>query len=125
LKLTFRLLPASYAIVRLAPDMAIPEWATRGSFFSITRTTDELSVICDERDVPADQPKTGGWRCLAAVGPFAFSEIGIAAEFTAVLARASISVLVVSTYDTDCVLVAAEHIERAMSALRGAGHTAR
>ena len=119
--LRFRLLPQRYAVVRLAPDDAIPAWA-RGELVSITRTPDELSVICAEDAVPPDCTATRGWRCLAAIGPFAFTDIGIAAEFTRVLADVRISVLVVSTYDTDYVLVAGEQIDRAVAALVDAGH---
>ena len=118
--LRFRLLPQRYAVVRLAPDDAIPAWA-RGELVSITRTPDELSVICAEDAVPPDCTATRGWRCLAAIGPFAFTDIGIAAEFTRVLADVRISVLVVSTYDTDYLLVAGEQIDRAVAALVDAG----
>lgn len=110
--LRFSILPERFAIARLAADAAVPE--LRGEFFSITRTAEELSVIREEAD--------GEWRCLALQGPFALTEIGIAAEFTRVLAEARVAVLVVSTYDTDYVLVAADEIDRAVAALLAAGH---
>jgi hypothetical protein len=50
--LKFRQLPGLYTIVRLAPDAAVPEWATTGDFASISRTTDELSVVCPTDNVP-------------------------------------------------------------------------
>jgi len=121
--LEFRLLPARYAVARLEPSAAIPEWALHGRFFSVTRTAEELSIVCEEANVPDDDNTVSrGWRCLVARGPFAFSLVGIAAEFTAVLARAGVSVLVISTYDTDCVLVPADQADRATSALCAAGH---
>lgn len=119
--LRFRLLSQPYAVARLAPADAIPAWA-RGELISITRTPDELSVICVEDAVPPECTATRGWRCLAAIGPFAFTDIGIAAEFTRVLADRRISVLVVSTYETDYVLVGGEQIDAAVAALVGAGH---
>lgn len=119
--LRFRLLSQRCAVARLAPGDAIPAWA-RGELVSITRNADELSVICAEDAVPPDCAATRGWRCLAAIGPFAFTDIGIAAEFTRVLADSRISVLVVSTYDTDYVLVGGDQIDRAVAALVAAGH---
>lgn len=123
--LRFRVLPERYAIARLAADAAIPLWASKGSFCSITRSEDELSIICEESAVPARCVASRGWRCLAVIGPLAFDEIGIAAEFTTVLAKSEISVLAVSTYDTDYLLVAADHLDRAIAALLAAGHDVR
>lgn len=120
--LEFRVLPGVYAVARLPPTQAIPDWATQGEFISITRTAEELSIICAAEGVPSDVHSTGGWRCLGALGPFAFSEIGVAAEFTSVLAKRAISVLVVSTHDTDYLLVSAEKLESAVDALAAAGH---
>ena len=66
-----------------------------------------------------------GWRCLALEGPFALEQTGIAAEFTRVLAAASVPLFVIATFDTDTVLVPDKLLERAVSSLRAAGHTVR
>ena len=108
--------------MQLARDAALPSWATAGLFFSITRTEDELSVICEERLVPSELRREGGWRCLALAGPFDFSVVGVAAEFTSILAAANVSVLVISTYETDYVLVKEEALDRAAGALRDANY---
>lgn len=123
MKLAFALLPDAFAVARLSPDSPLPPWGSRGTFFSITRTAEELSILCEESSVPADCTASRGWRCLALRGPFAFTEIGIAAAFTAVLAAAGVSVLVLSTYDTDAVLVGSGDLAAAIGALRAAGHT--
>jgi hypothetical protein len=121
--LDFALQPPVFAIVRLDPRSAIPAWATSGAFFSITRTGAELSILCEESNVPADCGDVArGWRAFALRGPFAFTELGIAAEFTSVLAKSGISVLVVSTYDTDWVFVPGARVEAAARALIAAGH---
>lgn len=120
--LHFVLRPGRYAIARLAPEMPVPSWATRGKFFSITRTDEELSIIAEEGQVPDGRTVSRGWCLLHLRGPFAFTEIGVAAAFTAVLAERSISVLVVSTYDTDALLVTADQVDRAVAALTAAGH---
>jgi hypothetical protein len=118
----FTLLSDSYAIARLDPAAPIPEWAN-GEFVSITRTRDELSVICSDADVPTDITTVRGWRCLRAEGPFAMDAVGIAASFVAPLASAAVSVFVVATYDTDYVLLDGRSLERAIDVLRAAGHT--
>src|SRR5262245_8530155 len=112
MQLTFTLLPDHYAIARLAADAPIPSWA-RGDFVSITRTADELSVVCRADAVPGQVRADRGWRCLALQGPFALDQTGVAAEFSRVLAAAGVSVFIIATFDTDYVLVPDRSIERA------------
>lgn len=122
MKLTFTLLPDQFAIARLPASEQTPAWAT-GAFVSITRTADELSIVCP--NIPAGVEADRGWRCLELEGPFALTETGVAAEFTSLLARASVSVFVISTFDTDYVLLKDERLEAAKKALREAGHVVR
>lgn len=122
--LTFTLLPDRYAIARLNAADAIPAWP-RGDFVSITRTAGELSIVCRDDAVPHNLRADRGWRCLALQGPFALDQTGVAAEFTRVLAAAGVSVFVISTFDTDYVLVPDRVIERAVAALRAAAHVVR
>jgi hypothetical protein len=124
MQLTFTLLPDRYAIARLGAADAVPSWP-RGDFVSVTRTAEELSIICREDAVPGTVRADRGWRCLALQGPFALDATGVAAEFTRVLAAAGVSVFVIATFDTDYVLVPDRAIERAVSALRAAGHVVR
>ena len=124
MQLTFTLLPDRYAIARLGGDGAVPAWPS-GDFISVTRTLGELSIVCREDAVPGNVRVDRGWRCLALQGPFALDQTGIAAEFTRVLAAAGVPLFVVSTFDTDYVLVPDKMIERAVSALRAAAHAVR
>lgn len=114
-------LPGTLAVARLAPGDALPDWA-RGEFLSISRTADELSIVCDDAAVPAGVQAERGWRALKLHGPIPFELVGIAAALVAPLAEARISVFVLSTYDTDYVLVRSERLEDAAEALRRAGH---
>ena len=124
MQLTFTLQPDLYAIARLNGGAPNPTWP-RGDFVSITRTSEELSIVCRQDAVPSTVRADRGWRCLALHGPFALDQTGVAAEFTRVLAAAAVSVFVVSTFDTDYVLVPDRLIERSVSALRGASHVVR
>ena len=117
------LLPERFAISRLAADAPIPQWATPGSFFSVTRTADELSIVSELARVPAGVHSQPGWRVFKVHGPFVLSEIGVLSALAAPLAEARISLFAISTFDTDYLLVAAETLSAAIHALGQAGHT--
>jgi hypothetical protein len=115
--------PGSFAISRLAANAPIPSWATQGSLFSVTRTADELSVICEQSRVAAGVRSHSGWRILKVHGPFVLSEVGVLAELASPLAEAKLSVFAISTFDTDYLLVGSETLAAAIAALKRAGHT--
>ena len=112
-----------YAIVRLHPDAGLPEWATMGQFWSVTRSETELSVVCREDDVPADASAERGWCALEVAGPLDFSLTGVVASLVTPLAEAEVPIFVLSTFDSDYVLVRELDLARAVDALRDAGHT--
>lgn len=120
---SFTILEGHYAIVRLHADDAVPAWA-RGAFLSITRTSEELSIVCEEGNVP-DVIADRGWRCLKLAGPMPLDQTGVAAAFTRVLADAGVAVFVISTYDTDYVLVRDSTLDSAVAALRASGYLVR
>jgi hypothetical protein len=119
--MNFLLLPHLYAVARLEPAAALPGWIPSTGLCSVTRTDDELSIVCLERAVPHELRAERGWRALKLLGPIPFEMTGVAASFTAPLARAAISVFVISTYDTDYLLVKSEALQRSAEALREAG----
>ena len=121
--LELSLLPERFAISRFAADTPIPAWATRGPFFSVTRTGDELSVVTELSLVPAGVQSQPGWRVLKVHGPFVLSEIGVLAALATPLAEAKISLFAVSTFDTDYLLIASETSPAAIAVLERAGHT--
>jgi uncharacterized protein len=122
-RLQLSLLPESFAIVGLPPGADLPAWATQGPFFSVTRTHDELSVIVQESRVPAGVQSQTGWRVIKVHGPFVLSEVGVLAALAGPLAAAKISLLVVTTFDTDYLLVASENLSAAFATLERAGHS--
>jgi uncharacterized protein len=121
-KLKFRWLPGAYAIVRLAPDASVPGWATKGEFTSITRTADELSIVCPTDNLPHDVDSQHRWICLKLEGPFAFSQTGVLLSFIEPLSWNGIPIFAISTYDTDYVLIEEEWAGAAIGALQQAGH---
>ncbi len=116
-------LPGFLAIVRLAANEPLPSWATAGDFFSVTRTSDELSVVCLANQVPPGLAAETVWRALKVHGPFALSEIGVLAALAAALAHAKVSLFAISTFDTDYLLVSEKKLDAAIAALRAAGHS--
>lgn len=121
--LNFCRLPGSFAICRLAPKATVPEWALRGTFFSVTATPDEVSIVCPSAQVPPEIVHENGWACLKLHGPFPFSETGILASFLQPISDAAIPIFAVSTFDTDYVLVKQDSLEKAVQVLRQAGHS--
>jgi uncharacterized protein len=121
-QLKFRWLPGLYAIVRLAPDAPVPDWATKGEFTSITRTADELSIACPVGNLPADVHSPHRWICLKLEGPFPFSQTGVLLSFIEPLSNGGVPIFAISTYDTDYVLIQEEYARDAVSALQQVGH---
>ena len=122
-RLTLSLMLDTFAICRLDSSAAIPDWADGGGFFSITRTEDELSIVCPQANVADEINIEKGWRCLKVEGPIAFSMTGILVSLAAPLAEACISIFVVSTFDTDYLMVKESHLERTIRVLTESGHT--
>jgi len=122
--LDLQLLKSRFSVCRLAPEAAVPAWATEtGELVSVTRTHDELSVVCPETAIPKGTRCEHGWRGFKIVGPLAFSLTGVLVSVAKPLADAGVSIFAVSTYDTDYILVKEENLEKAIRALSAAGHT--
>jgi uncharacterized protein len=124
--LLLEIVPGQFAVCRLAPDAILPESVMQASFFSLTRTPDETSLVVADGDgarLGADARVESGWRMLRVAGPLDFQLTGILSALAAPLAEAGISLFAVSTFDTDYLLVRADRLEEAVAALRAAGHT--
>lgn len=121
--LTLSILPQQYAVCRLEPNGHIPSWALLGDdFVSLTRTRDELSVICLQENVPHHAKAERGWYCAKVEGRFDFSLSGIHASLAVPLAEARISILTIATYETDHLLIQEQDLERTIQVLEAAGH---
>jgi uncharacterized protein len=111
-----------YAIVRLEPDADLPEWLRGGHFWSATRTDSELSLVCREDDVPRAASAERGWCALELAGPLDFSLTGVVAALVTPLAEAEVPIFILSTFETDYLLVRERDLHRSVEALTGAGH---
>jgi len=114
-----------YAVCRLEPDERIPSWAAGAGFLSITRTAEELSIVCEERMIPEELHAERNRKLMKIEGRLAFSLTGVLASVATPLAAAGVSTFAVSTYDTDYLLVSEKDLQEATRALDAAGHIVR
>jgi uncharacterized protein len=122
IQLKFRVISGNFVICRLAAADPIPQWTTEGIFTSVTRTADELSIVCPAKNVPQQYKSEIAWTCLKIEGPFAFSQVGILQAFIKPLVDSSIPIFAISTFDTDYVLIQKPAADKAIQVLQGAGH---
>jgi hypothetical protein len=123
--LELSLMEARYVVCRFGSRATIPAWADGEGLVSITRTQDELSIICPESRLPREVNGKAelGWRCLRLHGPFDFAAVGILASVAQPIAEEGVGIFALSTFDTDYVLVKEHELGHAVAALRRAGHT--
>lgn len=124
--LDLALLPDEYAVCRLPAGSSVPSGLlgvpATGNVVSITRTADELSIICPAELVPDETIRDTPWRCLRVVGPVDLALTGILASLVVPLADARVNIVAFSTYDTDYLLVPSVRLTEALDALTRAGH---
>lgn len=122
MNLTLTVLTDTFAVCRFTSDTSIPDWAYKSSFYSITRSADELSVVCSQKYIQGDGKIDKGWRVLKVEGPLDFSLVGIMANLSGTLAAGGVSIFVISTFDTDYLLVKEENLQKAQRLLVQTGH---
>ena len=110
------------AVARLGPVEEVPPWATGGPLCAVARTAQELSVVCPAEQVPAGVRQEDGFRAMVVRGPLDFAITGVVSALSAPLAQAGIPIFVMSTFDTDYLLVREARLDQAVSVLRDAGH---
>src|ERR1700691_480920 len=121
--LSLNLLPDIFAICRLEANAVVPSWATAVEFFSITRTAEELSIVCLQSHVPDGIKCERDFRCFQVAGPIPFTTVGVLTSLVQPLADAAISVFAISTFDTDYMLVKAADLGRTIQALEQKGQS--
>ena len=111
-----------YAVCRLVVGSPVPAWAAGDGFWSVTKTDEELSVVCLAERVPAEVQAARDWACFWLQGPFDFAETGVLAGLIAPLSAKGVSIFAISTYDTDYILVKQADAARAENIWRKLGH---
>ena len=121
-QLTLELMKGNYGVCRLRENSPIPVWCQQGEFYSITKTKDELSIVCLEEYVPNGVQVEKEWCIIKIVGPLDFSLIGILSKISQLMAECEISIFALSTYDTDYIMVKQAKIVQAIEKLKEAGY---
>jgi len=120
------------AVVRLPSSHSLPPWilsvVSTCDFVSITKTSDELSIVCPESSIPDQSSSTHqkverGWVSFKVRGPLDFGLTGILAGLATPLAAQGISIFAISTYDTDYILVKENTVDMAMKVFQTQGHS--
>ncbi|SMD09456.1 ACT domain-containing protein [Sporomusa malonica] len=120
--LKFEVLLDTLGVCKLSSNMTIPQWAYDGDFFSVTKTTEELSIVCSETAIPENVVCERGWRALKIAGILDFSLVGILSIVSSALAKAGISIFAISTYNTDYILVKEKDLKLTLRTLCDEGY---
>jgi hypothetical protein len=116
------LLPDRLSVYRFAPSTPLENIGRLSGVWSITRTPNELSVVADENACPAAEHADPGWRCLYVDGPIPFDLAGVVAGLTTAVAQQGLPVFVLSTFDSDLLLLRGESLDQSLQALRDEGY---
>lgn len=121
-KFTLSVLPEKLGICHLSKNIPIPGWAEDISFCSITRTSDELSIICPQGKIPAGVMAELNWRAFKLEGDLGLLSVGVIASLSKPLAEAGISIFNISTYETNYLLVEDKELAKAKNILSSFCH---
>jgi hypothetical protein len=114
-------LPERFGICRFDPNASVPNWVWASPFYSVTRTAEEVSVVCHEGVIPQEILYEKGWRCLKVQGPIDFSETGILSSLAQPLASKNVTIFALSTYDTDYLFVREKDLSKTIETLSQKG----
>jgi hypothetical protein len=118
----FSVLEEKFCVAKLLPDSPAPAIPESTAFFSVTRTDEEISVICEESLAPVAAEIERNWRMIKVQGPLEFALKGVLASLLRPLAEAQVGVFALSTYNTDYLLVQQYHLAKTLEVLQLAGH---
>ncbi|MGL4773950.1 MAG: ACT domain-containing protein [Clostridium sp.] len=111
----------TYAVCRLENEDVLPTWIPTKNFYNITRTEEELSIVCFDKNIPSNVKCERDFKLLKIVGPLDFSLIGILSKISSALTEAKISLFAISTYDTDYIMIKKWDLEKGIEALNSVG----
>lgn len=116
--LNFKVLKGLYSVCRLDNGVEIPEWVNKSEFYSITKTDNELSIVCCQEGLPEFVKSEKDWKIISIDGQLDFSLIGIISKISSLLAQNGISIFVISTFDTDYFMVKEENFDKTVELLK-------
>jgi len=123
MKLQLNILENHFTIHRFPTNHEIPNQVYGSQFYSISKTDEELSIVCNSTTQVNSEKSDTDWSCIKVEGLLDFSLTGILAKISTVLAKAEISIFAISTFDTDYILLKSEKLPFAKKALLKSGYT--
>jgi len=121
--MNFILMPGEFVVCRFDPSSLPAVDFVAQDFISMSRSAEELSIVCRPGQVEGARKTEAGWRAFKIQGPMPFGLVGILAEASTTLASAGLGIFAISTYDTDYILVKAVDAAAARAALESRGHS--
>ena len=121
-KFVLSVLFETFTIHKLSPDASIPEEILKSNYYSVSKTENELTLVCSEVIEVQSLQSSKGWKCIKIAGPLDFNLTGILADISDILAKENISIFAISTFDTDYILVRTQDLSSATTKLRLAGY---
>ena len=122
LNLVLSVLSETFTIHKFSPDVSIPEEILKSNYYNVSKTENELSVVCSELIEVHSLQISKGWKCIKVKGPLDFNLTGILAGISDILTKGNISIFAISTFDTDYILVRTQDLFSARTKLRQAGY---
>lgn len=116
------LLPNHLSVYRFDASTPLQDVGHLSGLWSITRTQKELSVVAQHNACPTADAEDPGWRCLYVNGPIPFTLAGVVAGLTTAIAQQGLPVFVISTFDSDLLLLRGESLNQSLKALRDHGY---
>ena len=120
--LVLSMLSETFTIHKLSPDASTPEEILKSNYYSISKTENELSLVCSEVIKVQSLQSSKGWKCIKVKGPLDLNLTGILAGISDILAQANISIFAISTFDTDYILVRSKDLPSARIKLKKGGY---
>jgi uncharacterized protein len=120
-EIILKILSHDLSVCKLTAN-GIPDWAAHSGFLNYAATGEEVSLVCESQYVPHEVKAEKNWKCITIDGILDFSLVGIIATITGILAQQNISVFVISTFDTDYILLRSDVLSQAVEALKTAGY---
>ena len=119
--LELKMIPVDFTICKVK-DYSKTDFTDEFCFTG--KTDEELSLVCRTSKIPDNAIEINDkWRALKVQGMPEFSLIGTLPDISSILAEQKIGIFVVSTYNTDYILIKSENYDKAINALRNEGYT--
>ncbi len=91
--------------------------------FALVNTPEECTLILRQELLPKNTVSQNGFRCFRVAQTMEFDVVGVIAGISKILAAAGLPIFVVSTYNTDYVLVKQDLMDQARTELQDNGYS--